>query len=359
MKRIDRRGFLAAGCGLAAGYSQAAQATGVVRSTRVVPKLTRISHNRRKQLEVNAKGETAAALNKRIPEIEAIELDNSISRANPQDSVKLIAWNTERGRYWKEGAELIRSHPALRDPDVIFLGEMDLGMARSGNLHTTREMALALKMNYAYGVEFLEFTNGEPEERKLYPAANEWGYHGNAILSRYPLRDLRMIRFPGIEKWYADYQKRLGGRMALLATIDAGRTLTLVSTHLESSASDAPARESETRMLLEEIERSARGTPILLGGDLNAPPAEPAIRLLREAGFLIDEANEMSIGTSQKMVDGAPALTQNHIDYICVRGLRPVRDEHSPKALLAVDPNDKDKLLADHAIVVLKVAIAG
>ena len=58
-----------------------------------------------------------------------------------------------------------RRLPALRDPDLIFLGEMDLGMARSANKHTTREMAAALKMNYAYGVEFLEFTGGEAEER--------------------------------------------------------------------------------------------------------------------------------------------------------------------------------------------------
>ena len=86
-------------------------------------------------------------------------------------------------------------------------------------------------MNYAYGVEFLELTGGELEERKLYPGANEWGYHGNAILSRYPLRDVRMLRFPGIEKWYdgrraptkaEQVQKRLGGRMALFATVNAG-----------------------------------------------------------------------------------------------------------------------------------------
>ena len=133
----------------------------------------------------------------------------------------------ERGRHWEGGARLIRETEALRDPDILLLGEMDLGMARSGNAHTTRALATALGMNYAYGVEFLELTGGELEERKLYPGENEWGYHGNAILSRYPLRNVRMLRFPGIEKWYEGkganesekVQKRLGGRMALFATV--------------------------------------------------------------------------------------------------------------------------------------------
>ena len=133
----------------------------VKRSTRVVSELRQVSLERRAALERNIEMRSPAELNNSIPEIDDIELRNGASRATAKKTLRVIAWNTERGRHWRDGARLIKESAALRDPDVILLGEMDLGMARSSNQHTTREMAAALRMNYAYGVEFLEFTGGE------------------------------------------------------------------------------------------------------------------------------------------------------------------------------------------------------
>ena len=254
----------------------------------------------------------------------------------------------ERGRHWKDGARLIREHDALRDPDLLLMGEMDLGMARSGNAHTTRELARELGMNYAYGVEFLELTGGELGERELYPGANDWGYHGNAILSRYPLRNVRMLRFPGIEKWYAGVganegervQKRLGGRMALLATVRPGsRDVAVVCTHLESSAKDAAARSRETALLLDEIRAYAKDSPVILGGDLNATPDEAMFTAVRAAGFRPEDSNELSVGTLQRLVDGKVAIRESHLDYVLVRGLAVVKDATSPKVVLAAYPS--------------------
>jgi endonuclease/exonuclease/phosphatase family metal-dependent hydrolase len=273
----------------------------------------------------------------------------------------------ERGRHWEGAIRLIRETESLRDPDFILLGEMDLGMARSGNAHTTRALATALGMNYAYGVEFLELTGGELEERKLYPGENEWGYHGNAILSRYPLRNVEMLRFPGIEKWYDGkganegerVQKRLGGRMALFATVSVGgRDLTLVGTHLESSAKDSAARTAETAQLLAELRAYSRSTPVILGGDLNAMPDEPMFEGVRAAGFRPEESNELSVGTRQKVVDGKVTILENHIDYLLVRGLAVVRDATSPKVVAAAyPPGPAGAMLGDHAIVTAKVEL--
>ena len=74
-----------------------------------------------------------------IPEIDEVEVWNGASRARPRKTLRLVAWNMERGRHWKDGARLIRETEALRDPDLILMGEMDLGMARSANVHTTRK----------------------------------------------------------------------------------------------------------------------------------------------------------------------------------------------------------------------------
>src|SRR5687768_9457766 len=225
--------------------------------SRVVDRLRPVSQQRRDALALNAAGKPAVELNRTVPEIDEIEVFNGAPAAAPRKTLRVVAWNMERGRHWKDGARLIRETESLRDPDLLLMGEMDHGMVRSGNVHTTKMLAQELGLNYAYGVEFLELTGGELGERELYPGVNEWGYHGNAILSRYPLKDVRMLRFPGIEKWYAGVgadegervQKRLGGRMALFATINVGRDISIVSTHLESSAKDAAARTRETAMM--------------------------------------------------------------------------------------------------------------
>jgi endonuclease/exonuclease/phosphatase family metal-dependent hydrolase len=363
---MQRRTFLAALPFL--GFARELLAAAGRTSSRVVDRLRRISSRRRDALAKNAEGRTVEALNRSIPEIDEIEVRNGVSSATPPKALRVVAWNMERGRHWRDGARLIREAEALRAPDLLLLGEMDCGMARSGNAHTTRELARALGMNYAYGVEFLELTGGEIEERKLYPGANEWGYHGNAILSRYPLHDVRMLRFPGIEKWYAGVgandgervQRRLGGRMALFATVRLGRDVTVVATHLESSSKDAAARTAQTAQLLDTLRGYAKDTPVILGGDLNATPDEAMFEAVRAAGFRPDESNDLSLGTRQKVQEGKVAILENHIDYVLVRGLPVVRDATSPKVVAAAYPpgsTDPSAMLGDHAIVTAKVAL--
>ena len=321
-------------------------------TSKSVESLRKISLERRAALAANSEGRAIDALQRSIPEIDDIEVANGAAAAKPGTTLRVVAWNMERGRHWKDGARLIREHEALRDADFLLMGEMDLGMARSANAHTTRELARELGMNYAYGVEFLELTGGELGEREQYPGTNEWGYHGNAILSRYPLRNVHMLRFPGIEKWYAGVnanegervQKRLGGRMALLATVRLGaRDVTVAATHLESSAKDAAARSRETALLLEEIRAYAKDTPVILGGDLNAIPDEAMFTAMRGAGFRPEDSNELSVGTLQRLVDGKVALRESHLDYVLVRGLSVVRDATSPKVVLAAYPSAPDR----------------
>jgi endonuclease/exonuclease/phosphatase family metal-dependent hydrolase len=363
---MERRTFLAAAALPFLKIAEPKAATARLYS-RMVDRLRLVSQQRRDALALNAAGKTAVELNKTVPEIEEIEVFNGAGAGAPRKTLRVVAWNMERGRHWKDGARLIRETEALRDPDLLLMGEMDHGMVRSGNVHTTRKLAEELGLNYAYGVEFLELTGGELGERELYPGTNDWGYHGNAILSRYPLKDVRMLRFPGIEKWYAGVganegervQKRLGGRMALLATVNVGgRDITVVATHLESSAKDAAARTRETGMLLEAVRGYAKNTPVILGGDLNATPDEEMFTAVRAAGFRPEDSNELAVGTRQKVEDGKVTILENHIDYVLVRGLDVVKDETSPKVVLAAYPSRADgKMLGDHAIVTARVAL--
>jgi len=324
-----------------------------MRYTETVESLTRLPPERRAALAQNPEGRAPAELTASVSEINQIELDNSISDAVATRRLKVIAWNIERGREWEGAVQLIRAEKALEAPDIILLSEMDLGMARSGNEHTTRKMAEALGMNYAYGVEFLELSLGKAADLETTTAdANTWGYHGNAILSRFPLSDVRMLRFPGIEKWYGSGEHRLGGRMALFATIQSqGETITLVSTHLESGMADTEARAREVRLILAELDAHVPEAPVILGGDLNAFHKHEPVELLRAAGFNVDEANDLEIPTSQRVKDGRVLLGGAHIDYVMARGL-PVYQDWAQVVMAAYPPGPEGKLLSDHAAVV-------
>jgi len=336
-------------------FSPGSESKEIVRIVDVVSRLGQISMEKRIQLSQNPNNLAPSALNQQIPQIHAVELDNAYPAPEETGALRVVAWNLERGTHWREGVDLLVSHPALRGTDILFLSEMDIGMARSGCVHTARKMANALSMNYAYVVEFLELPRGAPEMWNDWATANPWGYHGNAILSRYPLENVRAVRFPGIEKWYGSGQHRLGGRNALFAEVTvAGLKVTLGSTHLESGLADHEIRAQQSRWICAEIRKYAQGQPVILGGDLNAIHTQKAIQVFREEGFLVDQCNVLKMGTMQRVKrDRSVSVGGAHIDYLAVKGLEVVPLETSPMVVPAVYPlgENHGESLGDHALV--------
>ena len=200
----------------------------------------------------------------------------------------------------------------LQSADVLVLNEVDWGMKRSDYRAVVKDLADALKMNWAYGVEFVEidpkilgtqsFANVENEaERKdldeLFSTdkARLLALHGNAILSRYPLRDVKLVPFQyQAYDWYNGEKKygaaeagkrkgasvvfgeqivrevRRGGRTNLIATIDVPdlpeREVTIVSTHLENRTTPK-GRVKEADELLDMIRPIHN--PVVIAGDMN------------------------------------------------------------------------------------------
>ena len=76
-----------------------------------------------------------------------------------------VAWNVERCLFPKESAQKIVDQQA----DLVLLSEVDNGMARTAQRHTSLEIARALKMNCAFGVEFLELGLGGANEHRFAP----------------------------------------------------------------------------------------------------------------------------------------------------------------------------------------------
>ena len=205
--------------------------------------------------------------------------------------------------------EIFEQAELLRMADVIVLNEVDWGMKRSNYRNVAAGLAARMKLNYAFGVEFLELTpvhlsnssspvpalNKIDQVMKLDPDRYK-GLHGIAILSRFPLENVRLVPFKNQPyNWFEDEKRgvsiiekakrklvkhvfleealrevRRGGRTMLMADVvhprfPAGRA-TVVATHLEARTSPSK-RQIQLKELLEVI-RPIRN-PVIVAGDMN------------------------------------------------------------------------------------------
>jgi endonuclease/exonuclease/phosphatase family metal-dependent hydrolase len=251
--------------------------------------------------------------------------------------LRVATWNIERGlefdavkaaltndqRFFRRLAPSLRGSkfnvPAILEQaaelsraDIVILNEADWGLKRTNYRNVVRELATAMRMNYVFGVEFVEVDpltlgietlEGETSadkakiiENLAVDKARTLGLHGTAILSRFPLRNARVVRFVkqghdwyleeknGISKLEEGKRKgaklvfgekilrevRRGGRMMVLADIQDASipdgALTVVATHLE-----AKAKPSERLDQLEEVLNHIRNIdhPVIFAGDMN------------------------------------------------------------------------------------------
>lgn len=237
------------------------------------------------------------------PCMNSIEIGTARTQAAPaKDALTICAWNMERCKRVEDVAEVIKGC----DADIVLATEMDWGMARSSQRHTTRDLAEALDMHYAFAVEFVELGIGDPFEVAQFAGTpNQHGLHGNAILSRWPLIKPAVLPLDEGGGWFVrapkeDGQYRVGGRMALSAQIETeAGPLIVAAIHFESE-SDALDRHIQSDRLMLAVDSEYGLGPAVLGGDLNtaaltgAPasdvldrPAlmEPSFSAFAEAGF--------------------------------------------------------------------------
>ena len=239
-------------------------------------------------------------------------IKTSEARACP-DAVRIVSWNINRGQLLKEVIEFLAGTGA----DLVLLQEADLCARRTHYRNVAREIAKALEMNYVFGYEFEELTQGQNGT----PA-----YHGQATLSRLPLSHSRILRFHRQSsfwhpRWFipraTPFQRRLGGRMALISCIDLPeQKLIVYNVHLESRGSDG-LRRSQLAEVLDDVSQHASDVQFVVAGDFNADlrrePANPAIG---KTGFCSPFACVSSfLTTAPSRFSGSRA-----IDWILTKG---------------------------------------
>jgi endonuclease/exonuclease/phosphatase family metal-dependent hydrolase len=247
----------------------------------------------------------------------------------PPDSIRVVNWNINRGLRLQRVIEFLASAKA----DVLILQESDLNARRTHHLNVAKEIAQKLQMNYVFGREFQELTQGS----RASPA-----YHGQATLSRWPLSNSRIIRFQRQSNfwrphWFLPeiepFQERIGGRLALVCESNiAGKKVVTYNLHLESKG-DVALRCSQLDETLEDARRYPTSTPIVLAGDLNLDVfGGPASTLVSRAHFQDAFSNHHVPTTPGAFLD--PGQT---IDWIFTRG--PIRASE-PQVGRAVSASD-------------------
>jgi len=244
----------------------------------------------------------------------------NIERGLELDGIKLLFANTkeflrqaQRNEPKADIAQMRKDIEVLKSADIMVLNEVDWGLKRTGYRSVVRELGDALKMNWAYGVEFIEVDPISLGTEKLEEWKNEAerqrllaeiqvdrkqlrALQGTVVLSRYPILEARLEPFPtaGYD-WYAGEKQplsfpergkrigaeavflekvsreiRRGGRTSLIVTLDVPdlkeKRLTVAATHLESNALPESRRKQmeELLLLLRDIHN-----PVIIAGDLN------------------------------------------------------------------------------------------
>ena len=212
--------------------------------------------------------------------------------------IRIMSYNLHSGfdvtgRFDLEGvAQAIEAEQA----DVIGLQEVSRGWVLDGSIDMLTWLSQRLKLPYVWG-----------------PTADPlWG---NAILSRYPIKDVQNFAMPN-----NDVVRPARGY--LVATIETGDlTLNLMVTHLHHIGEDSALRVPQVQAMLATW---ANRAATVLMGDLNATPAAPEMQLLRAAG-LIDSFAAIGTGDGFTYASNRPA---QRIDYIYHSADLAARDFH-------------------------------
>jgi endonuclease/exonuclease/phosphatase family metal-dependent hydrolase len=129
-------------------------------------------------------------------------------------------------------------------------------------------LAGTLEANMVFAPAHFELTKGTDDDL-AFGGQNRESLQGNAVLSRYPILDARVIRLPVCFEPFGFEEKRYGGRNCIWAKLQiGGRILWVGSIHLEVRNTPR-CRKIQMQHVLENLPGTAADC-YLLGGDFNS-----------------------------------------------------------------------------------------
>jgi endonuclease/exonuclease/phosphatase family metal-dependent hydrolase len=253
--------------------------------------------------------------------MEQIETGSFVEKGNvpgETERLRIVSWNINRGLQLSGIIEFLREASA----DLILLQEADFNARRTCYRNIAREIAQALGINYVFGREFEELTQGNRSS----PA-----YHGQATLTRLPIVSSRILRFRRQSgfwhpRWFIPQfqklQRRLGGRMALVSSLDwSERQLIVYNVHLESRGNDS-LRSSQLIEILDDGNSLAADIPVVIAGDFNFDLSDPnGASLMAKVRHVEARFENPFLNGNRRATTTQPRVGRARaIDWILVRG---------------------------------------
>jgi endonuclease/exonuclease/phosphatase family metal-dependent hydrolase len=161
--------------------------------------------------------------------------------AESDPALRVVTYNVHYGDNVAALAEALATNPRMREADVLMLQEIE------SYPHDVRLSDLALKLG-RHVVYAPARTKGT-------------GTHGLAILSRYPIRDVQVVRLPHFELGWGNRR-----RVAMTAVIDwQGTPVWLANVHLDTRLTFV----QRVRQLQPVLDLAAAHPRAVIGGDMN------------------------------------------------------------------------------------------
>ncbi|UCF38312.1 MAG: hypothetical protein JSU96_05530 [Acidobacteriota bacterium] len=244
------------------------------------------------------------ALQSQVEEIleTVIEVNEGSTPVEASEEIRATAWNIERGIELGGIVEVLSEHPVISKSDLFFLTELDYGMVRSQNLRIPHELAKALDLNFAFAPSYINLEKGSGLESEV-EGENLYGIHGNALLSRFPIREAHSILLPNGKDKMAGREKRLGQQRGVAAIIDhPSGPVRAVSVHLDAHSTQKH-RMRQMQLVLDDLDQFHPELPALIGGDWNTSTYNS-----RNAFFSI-------MGYTRRVLMGVRHVIRTHYPY--------------------------------------------
>ena len=191
-----------------------------------------------------------------VPLLALLLTPQSLESQDPPNTFRVMTYNIHQGFNAGQVPSLDNLVDVIsrESPDVLVMQEVVRGWMIDEQHDALSVLAERLRMPYVF-------------------APNIGDLYGNAILSRYPMTDVRRVHFALQPS--AKHQPR--GAVG----VRVGDVL-IVTTHLDDVADSSAIRQEQVRTILREWD----GEKIaIVAGDMNAEPAALEMGLLSEAGY--------------------------------------------------------------------------
>ncbi len=203
----------------------------------------------------------------------------------------------------------------LTDPDILYLQEIDIDSKRSAYVDQLQWILDHSDLNYAY--------YGSQWKSDYVPSDGIGRMNsGNAILSKYPLKDARRIPLPLIDEQSGIVQYFYLRRNILRATFSVdNKEIVALTTHTSAYSTD-DTRLKQLNQIKTEIDNiNTAGQKFILGGDFNTIPPNTIKYEKFDDGACDDDPNFAAQSFKDELeymkmfIDSyEPAITQTNYD---------------------------------------------